>query len=174
MKPRVLLIPALLALSVMGAAPRVPNGRVGVIVGSARRTLIADWDAQTPGDVGQIERAYCVTSYATFQIPDQQGDTLTMQIVAELEPAAVDSASRWAIRFKCRAGPNGFRMPTVHTHPATRCTLATGLCVADSTQMQPGGCGPSPLDMGSLVQNRLPFAIVQCGREIWNFYAGPG
>lgn len=173
MKYRWLVVPAFLVLSLLAAAPWHPvaNGKVGVVVGQARRQLTAEWDAQPVGNLEERERAYCVTSYSTFRVPGTNGDTLTIQIVSDLEAALVDSATRWGIRFKCRAGPHGERMPTVHTHPATRCNPSLGLCVADSTQMTPAGCGPSRIDMTTVAQLQLPFAIVQCAREVWTFYS---
>ena len=154
-----------------GTVVAPPDGRIGVIIGPARRKLIADWDAQVPGDLGQTERAYCVTNYATLRVAGNEGDTLLVQIVAEIEAAPVQYATRWSVRFACPTDETGRSMPTIHSHPATICRPSTGLCMADSSQMTPRTCGPSALDVEGVTRARLAFAVVVCGRGVWTFYA---
>lgn len=174
MSVRAIALPLFLLVTLLAARWTPPLERGGIVAGPARQRLMRDWDAQT-GGVNQVERAYCVTRYAVATVPweSKAGET-RIYVATEVEPAVVDGATPWAIQeVTCPTSADGSPMPMVHTHPASECNRESGVCVADSSRMTQNRCEPSSIDVASVAKLKLPFAVIQCARGVFTFYAPP-
>lgn len=164
---------ALLSLTLVAAGP-VERG--GIMTGPARAVLNAEWERKTPGYVMEPERGYCVARYLVVKAPwaTAEGESV-LYVVTDIFPAVVTGANAWSIQnVSCPPMKDGSPTPTIHTHPASTCWPLEGRCLADSTKMRvPGQCIPSDTDIRTMLRLRLPFAVVQCGPNVFSFYGPP-
>ena len=146
--------------------------RLGVVVGRARELAAMTWDSV---DAYQVERAFCVESWDVSKTTINEY-TILIYSVTGLKPVKPADATPTSVTYRCRG-------PRMHTHPPSRCepptekrkdwrcelTKAREQNCKPSTPETKVGLGPGS-DVDVLEKNGDPFAIVQCGRNVFGFY----